>query len=412
MTAIAAADAAAVLREPAGARAARAIVLWTLLFNLALSFINANAMTTGASVVIMAELALIGAAVALVWDRSETFYVVVGALLAYLLFIMTLRFAYDPKVPRDLLIPIVFYTLGRHRGSLGSGDRVVTAAIVAVALGSVLEWAFLDLYIKYFNVLGYFIAKGSVDAATVGGAGEGLFISGTRFEGRTLLPFLGEHRVSSIFLEPVSVGNFGAVAFAWVLLRDGRKPWPLFWKTLLILVALVLGDARFGVYLCALVALVYLVAPLIRPAAVFVLPFLCIIAVLSYVAIRVGVPWDNSTTGRFLLSGQLLAMLDMSDAFGLGPASANFDDSGYAYFLSRVGLVGATALWALLVFGVPASTMSSWRFKLFVCVYLALLLSISTSAVTIKTAGLLWFLAGCAAYGTTAAPASMRTAAA
>ena len=59
-----------------------------------------------------------------------------------------------------------------------------------------------------------------------------LFISGMRYEGRTLLPFLGEHRVSSIFLEPVSVGNFGAICFAWVTLRHWRRPLTLVFRLL------------------------------------------------------------------------------------------------------------------------------------------------------------------------------------
>jgi len=403
----AAATPAAVPAEEAGARIARAVVLGTLLFNFGLAFVNANLARTGAGAVIGAELVLIGVALALIWDRTQAFYAIMAALLGYLIFLMTLRANYDPKVVRDLLIPLVFYFLGSTRGSFESGDKVATAAIVAVAAGALFEWAFLDVYIRFFDVLGYFVAKGTVDPAAAQGVEHGLFISGMRFEGRTLLPFLGEHRVSSVFLEPVSVGNFGAIVFGWVLLRDARRPWALIWKTTLIFVSLVLGDARFGVYLCGLVLAIYLIAPLLRPGALFVAPFLAIIAIFSYAAIKVGVPWDNTTSGRFLLSGQLMSRLDLAGAFGMGPATENFDDSGYAYILSRVGVIGAAALWAVLVFGAPAERMDAWRYKAFVCLYLTLLMAISTSAVTIKTGGLLWFLLGCSAYGATPAPRTM-----
>ena len=53
-----------------------------------------------------------------------------------------------------------------------------------------------------------------------------------RYEGRTLLPWLGEHRVSSVFLEPVSVGNFGAICFSWIVLRNWSRPFSMLLRLL------------------------------------------------------------------------------------------------------------------------------------------------------------------------------------
>ena len=390
-----------------GARVARLIVIAALVFNLMLSFVNASVMRIGASHVIAVELILLGIATAMVASRSVAFYAVSVLVLPMLILLLVLRYQLDAKAIRDAFIPIVFFFLGRHFGSPESGDRVVLAAILVVVAGALFEWLFLDTYLKYFDVLGYYQARGSVDAS-VGGDGPGLFISGLRFEGRTLLPFLGEHRVSSVFLEPVSLGNFGAIAFAWVLLRDHGHIWRLVIKVLLIAMVLVLGDARFGLYLCGVVLLVYMVSPLVRPTMVFVLPFLIVIALVTYAGAMAGAPWDNTIMGRFLLSGQLLSTLDISQALGIKVSAVDFDDSGYSYVLSRYGIVGAAVLLGLYVYGAPAETASSWRYKLFVCVYLVLLLSISTSTVTIKTAALLWYLAGCVATGVASAPQVLR----
>jgi len=407
MTEAVAASDRAISVDLSGARVARLIVIAAILFNLVLSFINASVMRIGASHVVAVELVLLGVATAMVASRSMTFYVVSAVVMPMLVLLLVLRYQFDAKAVRDAFIPIVFFFLGRHFGSPQAGDRVVLAAIVVVTAGALFEWLFLDTYLKYFDVLGYYQARGSVDAS-VGGDGPGLFISGLRFEGRTLLPFLGEHRVSSVFLEPVSLGNFGAIAFAWVLLRDHRHIGRLVAKVALIAMVLVLGDARFGLYLCGVVVLVFMVSPLIRPTMVFVLPFLIVIALVVYAGAMAGAPWDNTIMGRFLLSGQLLSTLDLGQAFGIQLSTVDFDDSGYSYVLSRYGIVGAAVLWGLYVYGSPAETAASWRFKLFVCVYLVLLLSISTSTVTIKTAGLLWFLAGCAAVGTAPAPSTLR----
>jgi putative polymerase len=49
--------------------------------------------------------------------------------------------------------------------------------------------------------------------------------------GRNLLPFLGNHRVSSIFLEPASAGNFGIIVFMWALVRSLMER-RIFWGSL------------------------------------------------------------------------------------------------------------------------------------------------------------------------------------
>ncbi|TDR95042.1 surface polysaccharide polymerase [Enterovirga rhinocerotis] len=398
------------LPEPRGSQVAIALVVAALVFNLALSFINASVFRVSASHVIGIELVIVGIAGAMVATRSANLYAITIALFAWLVFAMAARANFDPKIFRDALIPVIFFLLGRHFGSLAAGDRAVTISLLIVTAGALLEWFFLDLFLKYFDVLSFYRAKGAVDAS-FGGDGPGLYISGLRFDGRTLLPFLGEHRVSSVFLEPVSLGNFGAIAFAWVLLRDGKRPAALILKMLLIATVLILGDSRFGVYLCVIVALIYAVAPLARPLTVFVMPFIALILLLIYAWHKAGMPWDNTTSGRILASGQLLTTLDLSQALGLKTTVVDFGDSGYAYVLSQFGLFGALMLWSIYVFGCPAETMQSWRFKLFTCMYLVLLLSISTSSMTIKTGALLWFLAGCAAQGTRMAPGAMHPAA-
>ena len=83
-------------------------------------------------------------------------------------------------------------------------------------------------------------------------------------------------------MEPVSAGNFGAIAFAWVLLRDRSRVWIFAAKILAIATILVLADARFGFYVCVFTLVIYLAAPVIRPTMLFVAPFLAIVALLTY----------------------------------------------------------------------------------------------------------------------------------
>lgn len=369
----------------------RTVVLAAVLFNLVLCLVNTRLFSVGADIVIGAEISLIGIAFGLIFDRGIALYAVLLLLAAYFMAVMAVRADFDPKIGRDFLIPIVFYFLGRYFGSLRAADWLVTILIL-IALGFALfEYLAQDIYLSYFDIIHYYVARGTV-TQDIGDA-AGLFVSGTRPEPRTLLPFLGDHRVSGIFLEPVSVGNFGAIAFAWVLLRDRRRFWPFVAKTLAIAAILVLADARFGFDLSLLTLVLYLAAPIIRPTMLFSLPFLAMLMSVAYAGAHWQDAIDDTIAGRLHFSGDHLAGLDLWRVFGLQASDVFLGDAGYAYVLVNVGLIGAAAIWALFVYA-PVVDEEAWRFKNFVAIYAVLLLCISTSLFTIKTAALLWFLYG------------------
>src|ERR1700722_9397109 len=383
------------------------LILAAVVFNFVLCFVDTNLFRIGASAVISTEIVLIGVAFGLIWHRSVTLYDILLLVTAYFFVVMVFRANFDPKILHDLLIPIAFFFVGSYLGSCRAADRLVTILIFLALGASLFEWLALDTYLKYFNVIHYYVARGTetslqTDAAhglfiTDPASGAGLFINGTRFEPRTLLPFLGEHRVSGIFLEPVSIGNFGAIAFAWVLLRDRSRIWAIVAKILAIATILVLADARFGFYFCFFTLVIYLVAPIIRPTLLFLAPFLAMIALATYAGVHWQDASDNSITGRLLRGGDALAALDLLQVFGLQISdffvNGYSGDAGYGYALVKIGLVGMVAIWALFIYA-PDLDKDAWRFKNFIAFYSVSLLSVSASLFTIKTAALVWFLCG------------------
>jgi putative polymerase len=67
---------------------------------------------------------------------------------------------------------------------------------------------------------------------------------------------------------------------------------------------------------------------------------------------------------------------------------------GYAYIFSRFGLPLCVLL-VVAVFLLPNHDLRGMRYRAFLMLYLALILSVSgTSAFALKTAGMLWFLLG------------------
>lgn len=384
------------------------VVFAAVLFNLVLCFVNTTLFSIGANVVIGVEMTLLGLALGLIWYRGYELYTIVLLGAAYFFIVMLARSEFDAKIVRDLLIPIVFFFVGSHLGSLRSADRLVTVLIIVALSGALFEWLALNTFLHYFDVIHYYQARGigpTLGANEAAGlfikstdSTAGLFINGTRFEERGLLSFLGEHRASGIFLEPVSAGNFCVIAFAWVLLRDRSRIWTLVAKTAAIAIILVLADARFGCYLSIFTLIIYLAAPLIRPTMMFLAPFLLLLALVAYAGANVNETWDNTMGGRLLLSGNDLLALDPlqvlglrnSEIFASGYAGT---DSGYGYVLVKLGLVGMVASWALFVYS-PVLNENGWRFTTFIAFYIVFLLTISASLFSIKTAALLWFLHG------------------
>ena len=89
------------------------VVFATTLFNLVLCFVNTTLFGIGVNVVIGTEIALIGMALGLIWYRGYALYTILLVLTAYFFAVMLIRSEFDPKIARDLLIPIVFFFLGQ-----------------------------------------------------------------------------------------------------------------------------------------------------------------------------------------------------------------------------------------------------------------------------------------------------------
>ena len=374
---------ASVVYRPAAARGAFwreppvIAVLGAMTFNFALCFVNTNVMGVGNTSVIACEIAIIMAVLFYAYrSLNYTQFLVIGAALLYLVTLAAARAllgnGFDVKPVRDFLIPIAFFILGAGFGDLKMADRIVLVITLVVLAVGLFEYMMPDVFTRYFNVAGYYIERGTMDAIQAQQSSD-LFISGMRPDGadggRNLLPFLGSHRVSSIFLEPVSAGNFGVIVFGW------------------------LADSRYGAYFCIISLPLVLCPPSIRFAATAVLPVFGLATVLlvpDMLPRHYGV--TNGFIGRIIMANGILDGFDTAAWFGL--SSPGFTaDSGYAYALAGAGIVGVAGFWLMFL----AVRGHGSRFALFrdlTGAYLALLLCISNSPFTIKTGALLWFLMG------------------
>jgi putative polymerase len=274
---------------------------------------------------------------------------------------------------------------------LANADFIVKCCAFVVTALAILEYFFLDTYLQYFNIIAYYISRGSVELEQIQYLSTTLFASGIRPEGRTFFPFLGDHRVSSLFLEPVSPGNFAVILFLWALVRSKTER-TFYWGLFLMAVFLIImADNRFGAYVCTAAFATSLLPSRFLHKAIWVAPIVAITALLGISFWYSDVEGDNSLLGRLLSSGQSLAGFDISDWLGVGEINETWD-SGYAYTVGRIGIFGLAAFWGLLM-----ALKGDGQFQLFrsLCgLYFAAILCVSYSPYTIKTAGILWFLLG------------------
>ena len=389
-------------RAPYQSGAALCALMGALLFNAGLCFLNTMGLPVTGGTVAGAEACIVMLALAFALDARAGPWLVIAVLAAYAILLLVLRGSTDPKMIRDLLIPVAFYNLGLRAPDIRDADRAALAAgLVVVAMG-LFEYAALPLYEQFFNIVRYYIARGSMSAAEINGLTGSLFVSGVRPDARTILPFLGPHRVSSVFLEPVSAGNFGAILFAWGLYRPGMRGRG--WLFACAALTIILADARFGAVVCVAIAAALLAAHRLPRLLWFALPCAILLALAVCGFESTASDRSNNFVGRLLVAAEIVTALPLEGVLGISAEKVFVSDAGYAYVLLQIGLVGGLAAWLLFVL-MPAGNADAWRLRCAVAAYICLLLVISDSPFSIKTAALLWFLLG-AADGARADPAA------
>jgi putative polymerase len=373
-----------------------------MLFNFVLCFMNTNVGGVGTSAVIGCEIAIIFAVLLYTFPALKySQFLVIGSAILFLVSLSALRFllggGLDVKPVRDLLIPIAFFLLGACPGEVRNADKIVKVAVGVVIGVGAFEYLFPDIFTRFFNVASFYIERGTM-AATQAQQSSNLFVSGMRPEGasggRGLFPILGNHRVSSIFLEPVSAGNFGIVVFAWGLVRsfmERRIFWGLLASAGLIVI---MSDSRFGANFCVICLLLALLPAAIRMSMVAFVPIFALLALLllpGSLSAHYGI--DNGFIGRIILSGRILERFDTLNWLGFQTPDFITSDSGYAYALGGFGIIGLAAFWAMLLL-LKGPDNRFYLLRDLAAAYFAVLLCISNSPFTIKTGALLWFLVG------------------
>jgi putative polymerase len=378
------------------------LVIAASTFNLVLCFIQTRHWgTPGTSGVIVVELLILACGLFFIRHHlSRSAVQIAGVILLYLIGVKLINPGLDLKIYHDLAIMYIFFTIGTLT-SIESGNRVLWICMIIVLAVGFFECLLPTQFGNVFDAWSYYVGKGTLGQDVVNYSQTNLFISGNRGSAgaRTFLPgLLGAHRVSSVFLEPISMGNFATITFAWCLSTTSHKRWNNALLIFLGMVCIVLGDSRFGSACCMFMLALRFVPAARSRFVVFLMPVLVMLALMlagsiqELPGVRPAIQQDDFY-GRLLFSGRLLDYWHVSQWLGFAPSQVYTSDTGYAYFVNNLGLP-----LGLIVLAIFAATAPRRReaviMKTMLAIYFATSLGVGSSVFSIKTGALLWFLYG------------------
>jgi len=375
------------------------VLLLAIGYNFLLAVVNAKVFTVRPAMTYAVEFVLYGACFVLgVWslDRRRAALVVGG--LAFIVLLALLRFflvwQFDPKFLRDALIPFAFLVLGcAYRGSV---PKLFVRMTLVIALVAAFELAMPVTYGDVVNPKSYFVNARGFSASGFWNEDSNLFVSATRPGARNFLPGSNLPRASSVFIEPVTMGNY-IIFFMAVLLAFRR--WLSGWKQLLsfglIGFLIVASDGRLAAGTCVLMLLA---APILRRLdqrlafALFGAVLLGGWALVSAAGVQA---YEDTMLGRIFFTVDSMSRLSVQAWLGLDINEAyRYFDSGIAYFVVSQSIFVVLAFLLAYSFLMILPGREGQAFKHLAILAFALSLLVSNGYFSIKTAALWWFVCG------------------
>jgi putative polymerase len=297
---------------------------------------------------------------------------------------------FDPKTIRNLMIPILLIWLGAQYNNKIDIDKLVKIFAWIVIVVGLFEFILPEVYSMVFNVINFHISIGRASERALQFAEGGFSLNGVRWGGRNLLPFLGDHRTSSVFLETVNMGNFGVLLACWGLSKKDIKSG--FFFVAAAFVVAVLADSRFASTLIAMLLIMRIALPIKALEVSSYLSPLLILLVCFYFQ---GPMIDDNFKGRLGSTGYYILNFKVSEYFGLSNYHYSlFVDQGYAYLLHFTGLVLSLIMWISFC-RLRMSSNEGRIFKSLVGLLIAANLAISGDSIfAFKWVSILWFLVG------------------
>ncbi len=376
------------------------LVILAVSYNSFLAIINANVMVLNTHYVALVEIAIllsITGYIALNFNklvaplRHLSFFAVMMLLSVM---VMLANGEFFPKFIRDMYIIVAFVLLGTvtNEKDIIRIFKILAGITLAVA---VIEIFRTNLYVSFFQPAKYYANTRGIAPLGSSGLFRGAVLSDTRFS----FNFFSNHRISSIFLEQVSLANFSMVLSIFVI---------SFWKSLtrkeilfflLTIVFIILAnDTRTGtIFTLALIPGFFVFPHLPRNWNVLIIPAVLIVsALLFYDPSLDRTNWEDDLPGRIGLTLYMIYNIDIQAALTgkLGLDIMLTMDSGYVYVVYASTLLGFFIYWLYTSLLVSSHSKAGKRFAYSTSLFIAVTLMVGAAIFTIKVGALLWLMGG------------------
>jgi putative polymerase len=384
---------------------AAALLVLTVVFNALLAIVNGHVIGIGNATVALVQSAITFAAIAVALaaqPQGAARWVVYGWLTMTLWVLLTIvRGALEPKIAGDILLIPAFATLGMciQRPTL---FRVLVGLQIALVLFVIWELFFPTSFGDLFKVRDYYVATRGFSSEAFWAGDDNLFLSSQRPGGRILTLGLALNRGSSLFLEPVTLGNWTVVVS--VALATFWKEMSVRTRAILIVtnVLLLIGcDGRLAMGVNALILVtipIYNRLPPVRRA----LPFLYLPAIFGLLVVGWATGYLDAEAsyddlrGRYANSINFLMGIDLKRLMGALPfGDVVAADSGWLHIILTQSIFGLVAFWVGISL-MGGRGARSQRFSHAASVFFGLALPVSYSLLSIKSAAALWMILGAA----------------
>lgn len=375
------------------------IVTAAVTFNFVLAFVNANAMAVNRGHIVLAEVLIVGAALGvslLFWTPAMRRWVWLMWFMIFTFLIMSvLNQNVNIKLIRDVIIMPIFVMLGMVYAK-GNYVRLIIILQTIVLAVMVFEGAAPDLFGQYLDVRGFYVNTRDFLDDQFWNEDSNLFLSANRPNDRFLMAGSGIHRLSSIHLEPVTLGNWTIIIAIFILAFRHKLSFPVLLYLLATNLMLLIGcDGRLATVTIAILTVASLAFPhLPRKIHVTYLPLIIAIAAATTYGLNL-TPGPDDFTGRVAGSIEVFTGLSWKEYMGISMWRGFIGaDSGIAYITVTQSILGFIVIWMSICLLMPTNTRASVIFIHAAALYISFTLMVSFSLFSIKSAGMLWFLYG------------------
>jgi putative polymerase len=374
------------------------VLVTAVCFNAILAILNGHFVALARAHVIFAEIAVYAGALAMIVSRADRrmwpWFLLTIFIILMGLFVSAGSGELNAKYIRDVLVIPIFIMLGMTYQS-NTFVKPFSILHTIILLVAIIEVASPDTYAEVFKILDYYVNTRDFSANSFWNTESTLFVSATR-PGSRFFGFVDWHRVSSIFLEPVSLGNYCVIAAiilvaCWHEMSVATRSY-FIGSTFFLLVGC---DGRLA---AVSTVIVYFAVIFVRNISsrwsVFYLPIILILSTVSVWALGSGGGSDDFA-GRVAGTIDALSRVDVHGLLGLNAGAAeNAVDNGIVYFILSQSLIGVTVIWFTVCLCAPGRTSQSRIYVHAIAIFVPLNLMVSYSFFSIKVASLVWFFYG------------------